>query len=185
MATSLRIVTLASCSFCLFFGVAYGQKATIEADITGVDGLPSRSAQVRLERQGTKTAATLVKADRHGHLSVSNLAVGTYKVTATVEGGVQSSQMVRTQANKPSVVTFDMRKSAAMANAGSSSNKKKNLVWVPPQTGSRIGGHWAEAGRKVERSESGAQNVDTLNGGDAIERIDRQTNVPPRAQGGL
>lgn len=144
----------------LLLGSAFGQKAVIEADVRGVDGAPAKGAEVRIERQDKKTAPVIAKTDKQGRLVANDLEIGSYKVTATVVGGVQSSQMVKTRSNKPTLIPFDMRKTAAVAGKG-----KKRSVWVPSQTGTRLGGHWEEVGTDVPAKASpygGA--VDTMNG---------------------
>jgi hypothetical protein len=67
--------------------------------------------------------------------------------------------MVKASANKSLQVSFDMRNTSAMT-----SKTKKKYVWVQAQTGTRIGGYWAEAGDDSQLTKSNGQNVDTMNG---------------------
>ena len=128
----------------LLLGSAFGQKAVIEADVLGVDGAPAKGAEVRIERQDKKAAPVIAKTDKQGRVVANDLEIGSYEVTATVEGGVQSSQMVKTRSNKVTLIPLDMRKALAVAGKG-----KKRSVWVPSQTGTRLGGHWEEVGSDV------------------------------------
>jgi hypothetical protein len=83
-----RLITFIFSSF-LILGSAFGQMAAIEAEVTGVDGRSAKAAEVRIERQDKKMAQLVGKTDRRGRLTTTNLEVGTYKLTATVEGGIQ------------------------------------------------------------------------------------------------
>ena len=156
MSSKIRLITLIFSLFYLLLSPAFGQKATIEADVIGVDGGPARGAKVRIE--GQKMTPVFAKTDSRGHLTARNLDAGTYKVTATVEGGIQLSQIVKTQANKAASAVFDMRKTAAIAG-----KSKKKYVWVQGETGSRFGGHWVET-TGDEKPPASPRNVEMLNG---------------------
>jgi hypothetical protein len=178
MLFKLRLGVVVLCSFFLLLGVAFGQKASIEADVKGADGRPPKTAEVRIEQMNKKGAPMIAKTDRRGHLAVTNLEVGTYKLTAVIDGRLQSPQIVKTQANKPSVVTFDLRKTAAAADT------KKKYYWVPSQTGSNFGGHWVEVGQSDQAAAPGAQSVDSVNA-NAMDNMQRQSrSQPPMAGGG-
>jgi hypothetical protein len=179
MSSNPRFIAVIFCTWFLLIGAAFGQKASIEADIKGVDGRPAKNAEVRIERRDQKTQPVIMKTDGRGHLAATKLDAGTYNVTATVEGGVQSSQVVKTQANKPSIVTFDMRKNAAVTG-----KTPKRYVWVPSETGSQLGGHWVEVGRDGKKTGPGAQNMDTMNGS-SLDNINRGSfGSQPKAGGG-
>jgi hypothetical protein len=177
MSFNSRFVAVVFFSSFLLLGVAFGQNAGLQADVKGVDGRPSKSAEVRIERQDKKMPPVIVKTDRRGHLVATNLEAGTYKLTATVEGGIKSSQIVKTQANKPVLVAFDMTKNPAVT-----SKAPKKRVWVPAQTGSNIGGHWVDV--DDQKGDSNRQNVDTING-NSLDNATRQSlGQIPRAAGG-
>ena len=178
MHLTSRFVAVLFCSSFLMLAAAFGQKATIEADIKGVDGRPSKGAEVRLERIDKKSVPLILKTDARGHLVANNLEAGTYKVTATVEGGVSSSQTVKAKANK-SLVAFNMSKTAAITGKA-----KVRYTWVPAETGTRLGGHWVESPDTVEKGSASERNIDKMNG-NQLERIQRDSlqNVSP-ANGG-
>jgi hypothetical protein len=178
MLSKTRLITFTFSSIFLFSGSAFGQKAAIEADVKGVDGRPSRAAEVRIERQDKKSAPVVAKTNWRGHVTVADLEVGTYKLTTTVEGGIRSSQIVKTQANKTRVA-FDMSKTSAMTG-----KEKKKLIWVASQTGSNLGGHWVEVNEKNRGGKSSGQNVETFNG-NSMDDIQRQgRGFSPPASGG-
>lgn len=169
MSLNTRLVTIVFCSWFVLLGAAFGQKASIEADVKGVDGRPSKNAEIRIERRDKTTQPVIVKTDGRGHLTATSLEAGTYKVTAIVEGGVQSSQVLKTQTNKAFRVTFDLGKTAAMTGKA-----KRRYVWVHPQTGTRFGGHWEEAGEASGTADPSERNIDKLNG-NSMDNIQRQS----------
>ena len=79
--------------------------------------------------------------------------------------------MVNIRNKKPTLIPFDMIKTAAVAGKA-----HKRSVWVPSQTGSRLGGHWEEVGADVpaKASPSGGA-IDTMSG----EAFSRQGARPP------
>src|SRR4051812_45429833 len=124
MRSPARIFILAISSCFLLLTSAFGQKATLEADIKGIDGRPARTAELKIERQDKKVAPMVAKANWRGHLVLTDLEMGTYNLTATVEGGVHSSQTVKITASK-NLVAFDLSKSAAAAK-----KTHRRFVWV-------------------------------------------------------
>ena len=169
MSSKIRLITLIFSALFLLLSPAFGQKAAIEADVIGVDGQPAKAAEVRIE--GQKMTPVFAKTDSRGHLTARNLDAGTYKLTATVEGGIQLSQIVKTQANKTAIAVMDMRKTPAIAE-----KSKKRYVWVQGETGSRLGGHWVEADSDDTASAKG-KNTETLNGRD-LEKLQRSVSKP-------
>jgi len=158
MSSKIRLITLILSLLCLLISPAFAQKASIEVDVIGVDGGPAKGAEVWIERQGQKATLVVGKTDHRGHLTARNLDAGTYKLAARVEGGIQLSQIVKTQANKAASAVFDMRKTAAVAG-----KPKKKYVWVQGETGSRFGGHWVEV-TGDEKAPAKPRNVETLDG---------------------
>lgn len=178
MSSNSRLVAVIFCSTFFLLGNAFGQKAAIQADVKGVDGRPAKAAQVRIERQDKKTALILVKTDWRGRMAVANLEAGTYKLTVIVVGGVQSSQIVKAQTQKPLLLTFDLTKASATAGKG-----KKRMVYVPAPTGTRIGGGWVEIDDNGQPTPGQkGDNVDTLSG-NALDRINTHISNPPSTGG--
>ena len=178
MSSNSRLVAVIFCSTFFLLGNAFGQKAAIQADVKGVDGRPAKAAEVRIERQDKKTAPMLVKTDWRGRMAVANLEVGTYKLTAIVAGGVQSSQIVKAQVHKPLLVTFDLSKTPATVG-----KSKKRMVYMPAPTGTRIGGGWVEVNDDGQATTTpNGQNVDTMSG-DSLQRLNTHISNPSAAGG--
>jgi hypothetical protein len=173
-----RLVAVVFCSTFFLLANAFGQKTAIQADVKGVDGRPAKAAEVRIERQDKKTAPMLVKTDWRGRMAVANLEVGTYKLTAIVAGGIQSSQVVKAQVQKPLAVTFDMSKTPAMVG-----KSKKRMVYVPAPTGTRIGGGWVEVDDNGQPTPGQkGDNVDTMSG-NSLERLNTHISNPSSTGG--
>lgn len=173
-----RLSAIAFSFLFLFLGSAFAQKVAIETDVKGVSGSPSKGAEVLIERQDKKVAPLIGKTDRRGRLQVTDLDPGTYKLTVTVEGGIRSSEIVKTETSKTRVI-FDMRKNPAIT-----SKVKKRYVWVEPETGTALGGHWVEVNEGSGASKSSGQNVDVMNA-NSMNNIQRMTHsFRPAAPGG-
>jgi len=145
--SSRSAITL--CSLLSISTLAFGQKASIEANLKGADGHPPKNAQVQIESLDKKAKAVVVKPDASGHVAVAKLEAGSYRVSAIVDGKVQSSQKVKAEANKPAVVALKVTNVFSAAAASGAKTKvvgHKMYVWVPGQIGSRFGGYWKEAG---------------------------------------
>jgi hypothetical protein len=107
--------------------------------------------------------------------------VGTYKLTATLPGGIQSAQVIKADGKKRMFVTFDMKPASAKTVTVA---KKKRYIWVPTPTGTHMLGHYEEVDdNNSPTTRSSGQNVDTISGRD-LERTMGTTNLPPAMPGG-
>jgi hypothetical protein len=178
MSFNSRLITVIFCSTFSLLSAAFGQKASIEGDVKGVDGRPAKSSEIRIERQDKKAAPVIVKTNLRGHLAATNLEVGTYKLTATVAGGIQSTQVIKTSVQKPLLVTFDFEKHPAVTN-----KSKKRLVYVPAPTGTRIGGGWVEVNDDGQPTTNPTgQKVDTMSGS-SLDRFNTHVSNPSSTGG--
>ncbi len=107
MSPFLSRFTITFCSLLSITSLALGQKASIEASLKGADGHLPKNAQIRIESLDKKTKAIVVTPDAHGHVVVSSLEGGQYRVTAIVGGKTTSSQVIKVAANKSATATFD------------------------------------------------------------------------------
>lgn len=110
---------------------------------------------------------------------------GSYRVTAIVDGKVQSSQKVKAAANTPAVVAFKIPAASSTAVASGAKTKvvgHKRYVWVPGQTGSRFGGYWKEAGT-ADLVQDANGNVTTASG-DGMDNIQKETRASTRNTSG-
>jgi hypothetical protein len=138
---------------------AWAGTPTLEGIVKDANGRPLKGADVRIE---AKNFSKVVKTDASGHYISDGLTVGTYKVTLVVNGSVKASILnAKTQLGKPTQLNFDLTGKTASAK------KHTHMVWVPPDTGTLIGGgRWVEVddnGNVVNNA--GANNVQRVNPG--------------------
>jgi len=112
--------------------------STLEGKVCGPDGQPIKGADVRLQNSSSKLQAALTKTDVRGQYRFINVAPGTYKVSVSSANVVQKLIAdVKLDGNKRVDLQISPVNSAART-------KGKHLVWVPPPTGTNIGGRWKE-----------------------------------------
>lgn len=112
--------------------------STLEGKVFGPDGQPIKGADVRLQNSSAKLEAALTKTDVRGQYRFLNVAAGTYKVSVSSANVVHKmSPDVKVDGNKRVDLKINPVNSAART-------KEKRLVWVPPPTGTHIGGRWKE-----------------------------------------
>jgi len=132
--------------------------SALEGIVKDAGGRPIKGADVRIE---AKNLSKIVKTDASGHYISDGLAVGTYKVTLVVNGSVKASILnATTRAGKHTQLNFDLTAKTAPVK------KHTHMVWVPPDTGTLIGGgRWVEVddnGNVVNGA--GANNVQKMGG---------------------
>src|ERR1043165_8637032 len=99
MKTQSRLVTLA---FLLLFLSSTGlaEPVKIEGEVKGLNNKPAKGADLRVDRVDKKAAPVMAKTDARGRFAATVLEVGTYKLTATLPGGIQSAQVIKADGNK-------------------------------------------------------------------------------------
>jgi hypothetical protein len=125
---------------CLSLGsVAVAAKgSTLEGNVFGADGQPIKGADIRLESLSPSFEAVLTKTDMRGQYRFRNVATGKYKVSVSSANAVQRFiQNVMVDGNKRVDLEISPVNSAART-------KDKHMVWIPPPTGTHIGGRWKE-----------------------------------------
>ena len=181
MLSHRSLLTLVSSSF-LITTLAFAGKAGIEADVKdAANGKPIQNAQVRIEPLDQKSKPVIVKPDAKGHITVSGLTAGSYRVTAVVDGKAQSVQTVKVTANASASTVLKVSKAPATTAATSQSTTKS--MYRPAQVGSRFGGYWQEPGKKDKPKETGSNNVED-GGAGAIEDAQRQSRSGAPPSGG-
>ena len=150
---------------------AWAGSKSIQGVVKGEDGKPLAGAEVRAERMDGKAPIAIAKTDAKGVYVFSGLAVGTYKITASVNKVPKSAASIRTRKDGWVRVNFDLRGTGKIAKKG----KKKHYVWVKGEPGSHIGGRWVEEGEENQPSTSA---VDTV-GGDDVRRLQGNQGLHP------
>jgi hypothetical protein len=132
-------------SLVLLSGSAWAAPLTIQGDVKGPDGKPVPSAEVRIQRAGNKVFGGTLKTDAQGRYLFKDLALGTYILRASANGMATTSvENVLTRADGAVRVDFNLKKQTGAASAGAAKKKATHMVYVPPETGSNLGGRWVE-----------------------------------------
>jgi Carboxypeptidase regulatory-like domain len=113
--------------------------STLEGKVFGPDGQPIKGADISLQNSSARLEAVLTKTDVRGQYRFLNVASGTYKVSVSSSANVVQRLIadVKVDGNKRVDLKINPVNSAART-------KEKRLVWVPPPTGTNIGGRWKE-----------------------------------------
>jgi len=123
---------------CLSLSSVAVNGSTLEGKVSGPDGQPIKGADVRLQNSSATLEAALTKTDTRGQYRFMNVASGKYKVSVSSANATQRLIAdVKVEGNKRVDLKINPANSAA-------STKEKRRVWVPPPTGSYLGGRWKE-----------------------------------------
>lgn len=123
----------------LFFSVAGAWASPVEGIVKDAQGKPLVGAEIRIQTQGGKLVGKL-NTDAHGHYVSANLPAAIYKVDCLVNSVLKASiTNVAANTAKSAQLNFALT-GKTMAKNG------KHFVWVPPRTGSNLGGSWVEEG---------------------------------------
>jgi carboxypeptidase family protein len=180
MSSHFRPIALALSTLFLI-STGFGQPVKIEGEVKEVNNKPAKGADLRVDRVDKKAAPVMAKTDAKGHFAATVFEVGTYKLTATLPGGIQSTQVVKANAKKQVFVTFDMKPASAKTIAAAG---KKRWIWVPTTTGTHLLGHYEEIDdNSPTHARTSGQNVEYMSGRD-LEGWNRQQSAPNGPAGG-
>jgi len=158
----------------LISGSAWAAISAIEGTVKDPKGQPVKGADIRIEaKDGSKLLKT-VKTDASGHYTSDTLPVGMYRVTLIVNGAIKASiNNTKTKASEPTKLSFELKSTSA---SQASAKKGKNYVWVPPTTGSHLGGRWVEVNDDGTADTTGANKVKKVSV-DALRRFEIDTEA--------
>ena len=158
----------------LISGSAWAAISAIEGTVKDPKGQPVKGADIRIEaKDGSKLFKT-VKTDASGHYTSDTLPVGMYRVTLIVNGAIKASiNNTKTKASEPTKLSFELKSTSA---SQASAKKAKHYVWVPPTTGSHLGGRWVEVNDDGTADTTGANKVKKVSV-DALRRFEIDTEA--------
>jgi len=123
---------------CLSLSSVAVNGSTLEGKVCGPDGQPIKGADVRLQNSSLTLEAALTKTDVRGQYRFMNVPSGKYKVSVSSANVAQRLIAdVKVDGNK----RVDLKINPVNSAAGT---KEKHRVWVPPPTGTNLGGRWKE-----------------------------------------
>ena len=155
----------------LSLATAWAGPSAIQGVVKDAKGQAIKGADVRIESKDGKQKFNIVKTDAKGRYISEGVPVGVYRVTLVVNGAVKASiTNTKTKADQTTQLNFDL-KPVPVAQANVQQKKGKHMVWVPPATGSHIGGSWVEVDDGA-KSAPGTLNVQRAN----AEQLQREAN---------
>jgi hypothetical protein len=135
---------------------AWAGPSSIQGIVKDAKGQPIKGADVRVESRDGKQLFNTVKTDAQGRYISQGLQPGVYRVSLVVKGAIKASLTnTKTRSDQATQLNFDLKPLPA-AQVSATEKKGKHLVWIPPETGSHMGGRWVEV-------PDGAQAAGTLN----------------------
>ena len=130
--------------FLLCAANAWAGPASIQGIVKDAKGKPIKGADVRVESQNGKQLFNTVKTDAQGRYISQGLQPGVYRVSLVVNGAVKANiGNTKTKSDQATQLNFDLKPVAA-GQVSAGQKKGKHMVWIPPGTGSHIGGRWVE-----------------------------------------
>ena len=138
----IKPLQIAFIGLVVFTASAWAGNPVLQGVVKDPKGQPVKGADIRIEaKDGSKLFKT-VKTDASGHYISDPLPAGMYRVTLIVNGAVKVSiNNTKTKAGEPTQLNFELKSTSA---SQASAKKGKNYIWVPPTTGSHLGGRWVE-----------------------------------------
>ena len=158
----------------LISGSAWAAISAIEGTVKDPKGQPVKGADIRIEAKDGGKLLKTVKTDASGHYTSDTLPVGMYRVTLIVNGAIKASiNNTKTKASEPTKLSFELKSTSA---SQASAKKAKHYVWVPPTTGSHLGGRWVEVNDDGTADTTGANKVKKVSV-DALRRFEIDTEA--------
>jgi Carboxypeptidase regulatory-like domain len=158
----MRSLQITFIGLVVFTASAWAGSGILQGIVKDPKGQPIKGADIRIEAQSGNKLFGTAKTDVNGHYTSAALPAGTYRVTLMVNGVVKASiNNTKTKAGGPTELNFDL-KPASASQASASGKKGKNYVWIPPTTGSHLGGRWVEVDDTGNVSGAGAHSANKV-----------------------
>jgi hypothetical protein len=167
----IKSLQIAFIGLIVFTASAWAGNSVIQGIVKDPTGQPIKGADIRIEAKDGGKLFKTVKTDASGHYISDALPASTYRVTLIVNGAVKASvNNTKTKLGAPIELNFDL-KPGSTSQASGSVKKGKHMVWIPPKTGTHLGGRWVE----VDDNGSGqpsSLNVENV----SAEQLERQAH---------
>ena len=165
----IKPLQIAFIGLVVFTASAWAGNSVLQGVVKDPKGQPIKGADIRIEAQGGGKLLGTTKTGANGRYTSDALPGSTYRVTLIVNGVTKASVNTKTKIGGPTELNFDLKPvSASQASA----KKGKNYVWVPPTTGSHLGGRWVEVDDNGNPA-AGASNVQKANA-EAVRQMQMQ-----------
>jgi Carboxypeptidase regulatory-like domain len=141
--------------------------ARIQGIVTDSNKNPIAGAEVHIQAKDGSGLEKIVRTDANGQFGVSNLPVTDYEVVLFVNGQAKASlNNQKVFSNKPTQMDFKLTGKYA-ANI---EKKHTHMVYMPPETGSNLGGRWVEVDDRSGAAVAKSTEVQRLSG-DAVRQM--------------
>ena len=155
----------------VFTASAWAGNSVLQGIVKDPKGQPIKGADIRIEAQGGGKLLGTTKTGANGRYTSDALPGSTYRVTLIVNGAVKASiNNTKTKLGAPTELNFDL-KPAFTSQASGSAKKTKHMVWMPPRTGTHLGGRWVEVDNNGS-GQPGSLNVENV----SAEQLERQAH---------
>jgi hypothetical protein len=159
---------------------AWAGTASIQGIVKDAKGQPIKGASVQVASRDGKQLFNTVKTDSQGRYISQGLQPGVYSVSLIVNGAVKSAiSNTKTRSDQATQLNFDLEP-VKSSQASSQQKSGKHMVWIPPETGSHMGGRWVEVDDKSAASNAGSLNVKRA----SAEDLQRQAHTMGSGMGG-
>ena len=145
MSSISRTLGLVTVAVIGLSGSLLAGEAVVQGTVKDANGKLLPNADVKIEQTGGSSWNKHVKTDGQGRYYINGLSGGgTYRVSLLVGGAVKASiNNVKTKSGASTDLNFDL-KNGKGASTASTGKKKTHMVYMPPETGSNMGGRWVE-----------------------------------------
>lgn len=168
----IKSLQIAFIGLIVFTASAWAGNPVIQGIVKDPKGQPVKGADIRIEAKDGGKLFKTVKTDASGHYISEALPAGTYRITLIVNGAVKASiNNTKTKLGAPTELNFDL-KPGSTSQASGSVKKGKHMVWIPPKTGTHLGGRWVEVD-DADSAEQGSQNVKNV----SAEQLELQAHT--------
>jgi hypothetical protein len=165
----IKPLQIAFIGLVVFTASAWAGNSVLQGIVKDPKGHPIKGADIRIEAQGGGKLLGTTKTGANGRYTSDALPGSTYRVTLIVNGVAKASVNTKTKIGRPTELNFDLKPVSAPQAAA---KKGKNYVWVPPTTGSHLGGRWVEVDDNGNPA-AGASNVQKANA-EAVRQMQMQ-----------
>lgn len=162
---------------------AWAAAPVLQGFVKDPGGRPVKGAEIRIEARNRSGLSKVVKTDSNGRYVSTDLPAGNYRVSLLVDGAVKASiNNVTTKLGDPTQLNFNLKQATASKTSGAA-KKATHMVWMPPETGTNIGGRWVEVDDNGNADTAGADNVKKWSG-NAVRELQNNSAVKNSSGGG-
>ena len=162
--------------------LAASGSSTLQGVVKDSKGQPVSGAEVHVQSKDG-SIKKIVRTDANGRYAVTKLPAADYEAILFVDGKIKTSiNNTRVLADKPTQLDFTL---TGRFTANQPAKKHTHMVYVPPETGSHLGGRWVEVDDSGNNGAATAtmNNVKTSDGS-VLKNMQSNSGAMPSGLGG-